>query len=94
MEDLRALKSVRSDLKIGTVRADIHAVFTDTAAGQTATAFLFDLTAFRQVTLAVEDRFLGNECDITAAAPGNVPSALVAVMNAVVDEYSYILYHE
>lgn len=39
-------------------------------------------------------RFLGNECDITAAAPGNVPSALVAVMNAVVDEYSYILYHE
>ena len=39
-------------------------------------------------------RFLGNECYITAAAPGNVPSALVAVMNAVVDEYSYILYHE
>ena len=74
MEDLRALKSVRSDLKIGTVRADIHAVFTDTAAGQTATAFLFDLTAFRQVTLAVEDRFLGGTRGIagfkTAAEDG------------------------
>jgi len=37
-------------------------------------------------------RFLGEKKEITAAEPGNVPQGLVDIMNAVVDNYSYLIF--